>query len=282
MTLRDILLHIDCYPEATSTAAIDQAVSFAAGFGARLSALAVEVQIPVHSNAFTDRLVGLTQTARDEEARSRRAAGEGLAYFTAQATKAGIFGEAVLGKAHHLGVPAYVANRARTRDLCILPLGIRFDGQQEVAQGVMFGSGRPVLVFGTDAPARPAPTPGVVVVAWDGSRCAARALADALPILVLARDVRILTVLSDKPEAIAAAAMEAQQHLERHGIGATLDTIDGGGEPIGMTLDRYLKGLSPDLLVMGAYGHSRLQEFLLGGATEHMLRSPVVPVLMSH
>ena len=63
---------------------------------------------------------------------------------------------------------------------------------------------------------------------------------------------------------------------------ASLDTIDAGGEPIGMTLDRYLQGLSPDLLVMGAYGHSRLQEFLLGGSTEHMLRAPVVPVLMSH
>ena len=91
MALRDILLHLDCYPDATSTAAIDQAVSFAAGFGGRLSALAVEVQIPVHSNAVADRLVGLTQTARDEEARSRQAAGQGLAYFTSQAKKAGVF-----------------------------------------------------------------------------------------------------------------------------------------------------------------------------------------------
>ena len=107
-------------------------------------------------------------------------------------------------------------------------------------------------------------------------------MADALPILKQAGQVRVLMVVNDKPEAIPNQGAEALRHLGMHGITAHLDEVDAAGEPIGTVFDRYLADLAPDLLVMGAYGHSRAREFLLGGATEHTLKDPVCPVFLSH
>ncbi|WP_374569830.1 universal stress protein [Phenylobacterium sp.] len=283
MALKDVLLHLDSYPEATPDAMIDSAVGLAAALGAQLTALAVQVQFPVKSNRVADYLIGLSALAQDEAARSRANAEAALAHFTAAAKAAGVFQEARLDSALIYDVADRVAERARTRDLCIVPLAERFDGQQEVAQSVVFGSGRPVLAMGPQA-APPAGETGLglAVLAWDGSRSAARAMADALPILKKARQVHVLTVVNDKPAAVAGLGEEAVRHLTQHGVAALAREIDADGLAIGETLAGYLKAEGADLLVMGAYGHSRLREFVLGGATEHMLHEPPTPVLMAH
>jgi len=281
MVLNDILLHIDSYPEPTPLAAIDRAVGFAAELGGQITALAVQIEIPVRSNRVADHLIGLSRLAREEEAKSRDACLTSLEHFAAKAKAAGVFRQSLLEKAGLYDLADHVARRARTRDFCIVPLAGRFDGQQEVAQSVIFSSGRPVLAFAADVAVAP-PRSGVVVVAWDGGRCAARAMADALPILSRAREVRVLTVLNEKPTLSAKAGTEAVRHLKAHDIEATVDEVDAAGDPIGLVLDRYLRRAAPDLLVMGAYGHSRLREFVLGGATAHLLHDPLVPVFMSH
>lgn len=282
MAYHDLLLHIDTYPTPTPDAAVDEAILLAASLGGRLTALALEIEIPVHSNRVADFLIGLSDMATAEEARSRKACKDGLAHFTAQAGAAGVYQAALSAKANHYDAPDDVARIARAYDLCLLPRIDGFDGQFEVAQSVVFGSGRPVLAFklGTAAPLIEGPD--AVVVAWDGSRNAARALADALPILVRARRVRVLTVLNEKPGLPAGAGAEALRHLQVHGVSATLDEVDTNGESIGTVFDRYLERVKPDLLVMGAYGHSRAREFLLGGATQHVLARQPCPVLLSH
>lgn len=282
MSLQDILLHLDTYPEPTPDAAIDAAVGLAARLGGQLTALALRLSIPVKSNILAERLIGLTDLAREEEARSLAACNHVLARFKRRAEDTGVFRGTLLETAGLPDFALHVARRARARDLCIVPFGGALDGQREVAETVIFNSGRPVLVLRNDMPAAPKLADGVAVVAWDGGVPAARAMADALPILRGMRRVRVLTILNEKASAVGDLAQDAARHLQTHGIETAIDYVEADGHPIGRTLDEYLGETRPDLLVMGAYGHSRLREMVLGGATEHMLRHAQVPVLLSH
>jgi len=121
-----------------------------------------------------------------------------------------------------------------------------------------------------------------VVVAWDFSRPAARAVADALPLLEKAKQVYVVTVSNEKAIESRRSGTELAKHLKRHGVDAVLDTVDAAGRGIGDILKSYVTSRSADLLVMGAYGHSRIREFILGGATKSMLSRPPVPVFLSH
>lgn len=282
MTLNDVLLHIDSYPEATPPEAIDQAVQFVARVGGKLSALAVQVKIPLHSNRVADYLIGLTAIARDEEAKSLAACRESLDHFTAKAREAEVFGEALLDAVDLYSVSDHVAQRARTRDLCIVPLAKPLYGQAEVVRSVIFASGRPALVFYAQN-GQIAHAPGTVVVAWDGSQRAARALADALPILTAAKAVRVFTAVNEKPSAVKGMGADVVRHLQAHGVAATADDVETDGRPIGTVLDQYLKDVAAGLVVMGAYGRpSGLRDFVWGGATEHMLHDPNIPLFLSH
>lgn len=282
MSYADLLLHIDTYPTPTTPAAIDEAVRVAASLDGKLTGLAEEVELKVHSNRLADYLIGLGAMAKAEEARSVAACHEGLAHFKQAATEAGVFQTTIRTRLSHYDVGDHVARIARAYDLCILPLEGGFDGQLEVANSVVFSSGRPVLVFRAGAASGLASGPDLVIVAWDGSRCAARAMADALPILRRAKRVRVFTVVNDKPHAVSGLGQAAQRHLQMHGVTAGVDEVDGRGDATGVVIDRYIEHHGPDLLVMGAYGHSRAREFLLGGATEHALGAPSCPVLLSH
>ena len=282
MAYIDLLLHIDSYPKPTPPEAIDEAVRLGASLGGKLTGLAIEVDIPVHSNHLADYLIGLTAMAKEQEALSRNACQEGLAHFTEAAKKAGVFEGTKLVRVNQYGVADHVARLARTHDLCLLPLVGGFDGQMEVADSVVFSSGRPVLIFPVGSAGGLASGPDLVVIAWDGSRSAARAMGDALPILIRAQRVRLLTVLDDNPSAVANVGKSARLHLQMYGVTATVDEVVAGGDAIGIVFDKYIKQYKPDLLVMGGYGHSRAREFILGGATEHALRAPTCPVLLSH
>ena len=282
MAFHDLLLHIDTYPTPTPETVIEEAVLLAASLGGKVTGLAFEIEIALRSNRVADYLIGLSAMAAAEEARSRQACQDVLVHFIARAKDAGVYRDAISAKANHYDVAGEVAKIARTYDLCLLPLVDGPDGQLEIAQSVVFESGRPALTFRRGTAAELTQRPKEVVVAWDGSRNAARALADALPILVRAKHVRILTVLNEKPGVSSTTGALAKRHLAAHGVNATLDEVDASGETIGTAFDRYLERTAPDLLVMGAYGHSRTQEFLLGGATQHMMARPPCPVFLSH
>jgi nucleotide-binding universal stress UspA family protein len=131
----------------------------------------------------------------------------------------------------------------------------------------------------------PRPRPfelGTLAVAWDFSRAAARAVSDALPMLEKARHVRIVTVVNEKVMDPKHSAEELAKNLARHGIDVVLDKVDALGKPIGEVLETYVLSHGIDLLAMGAYGHSRWREFVLGGATKSMLARPPLPILFSH
>lgn len=280
--MKDILFHFDSYPDPTPVAAIDQAVRFAATLGSGITALAVQVDFKPPGNWLAERLVNLSAMCAQEEQKSLANCKAALAAFSAKAATERVTVSTLLAKSEPALLGDVVSFHARTRDVCLIPMVDSLDGQRSVAEAVLFQSGRPVVIFRPGAADLPAKTPGSVVLAWDGSRQAARAMADALPIMKLAREVRVLTVVREKPEATAGLGNDVVRHLGSHGINAVADEVDIGPRKIGPAISDFVKAHAADLLVMGGYGHSKLREFILGGATQHLLQEPNVAIMLSH
>ncbi|MBR1217766.1 universal stress protein [Bradyrhizobium sp. U87765 SZCCT0131] len=122
-----------------------------------------------------------------------------------------------------------------------------------------------------------------VVCCWDGGRPAARAIHDAMPLLKRARVVELLIVANDrKPAERDARGLEIGRHLARHGLKVEVEVMPAAGIGVADVIVSHIADSGADLLVMGGYGHSRLREIVLGGATRDILKEMTVPVLMSH
>lgn len=280
--MKDLLLHIDSYPEPTSEAAIQQAVGFAAAIGARISVLAVSVAIRPPQSWLANALLGLEAMAMGEQGKSARACEAMTAYFESEAKEKGVFEHSLIEQAEYYAVGDFVASRARTRDLCIVPVLNDQDGQRAVAEAVIFASGWPTIMFGSGAANLPQSAIGTTVLAWDNSRTAARAVADAMPLLKQAKEVRVMTIINEKPAATKRIGADVVRHLALHGASAAVREVDSDGKSIGAALASYLDRVPCDLLVMGAYGRSRAREFILGGATSHVLGRAKRPIFLVH
>jgi nucleotide-binding universal stress UspA family protein len=121
-----------------------------------------------------------------------------------------------------------------------------------------------------------------IAIGWDGSRAAARAVADALPICALAASVELVTITDEKDMEPGAAPSDLRRHLSTHGVEAHAVDVPARGLDAGSALLRHCQATGADLLVMGAYGHSQFREFVLGGATRSVLAEAALPVLLSH
>ena len=175
--------------------------------------------------------------------------------------------------------------RGRAADLVIVSAtnpdqatGVELDCVERVVMGV----GRPVLVLpykGADALDL-----GEVVIGWNGHREAARAAFDALPVLKLAGKVSVVYVdpQRDPDQRSAVPGADLAEALARHGVKAVAEGMTTEGIEAGQALLRRANDSGAGLVVMGAYGHSRLREFVFGGATSHVLGHLDRPVLMSH
>jgi nucleotide-binding universal stress UspA family protein len=173
---------------------------------------------------------------------------------------------------------------ARHADLLVLGQADPEDPASFIARGfledLVMEAGRPAIIL--PYAGRVASFGENVVVAWDGSREAARALADALPILKHARFVTVTTV-ERHPEGAAPAGIDVSAYLERHGVRASFAALPRApGVGTGATLLNQLSDLHADLLVMGAYGHARARERMLGGVTRALFETMTAPVLVSH
>ncbi|MGQ0533976.1 MAG: universal stress protein [Caulobacteraceae bacterium] len=154
--------------------------------------------------------------------------------------------------------------------------------REEIIEGVLFHSGRPALVAppgwrGTHIGKR-------VVVAWDASREATRALSEADDILEFADAVTVLTV-DAKPKMFGHGDQPGANitaHLSRRGLPAEVRNVDSMGRAASLAIMEEAQALGADLVVMGGYAHSRLRELVFGGATRELLRTATVPLLMAH
>lgn len=178
-------------------------------------------------------------------------------------------------------MPEIASREARTADVFV---AMRPNGSsqepEDLIESVLFGSGRHLFLVPESGSVPPAIDS--IMVAWNGSREAARAVAEALPYLRKAATVRIVIVDETQPvEDRATLGSDLLEHLLHHGIGATVHRVLKDG-PISATLIAESKSHKPDLIVMGGYGHSKLREWLLGGTTYEMLHGSPVPLLIAH
>lgn len=218
-----------------------------------------------------------------QQKRARESADAVAARFRQTADRAGIAAEwrAVEGYA-----PAILTRHARYADLAVLgqfdPDEEQYEGLAGLVEEVILAAGRPVLVI--PYAGRFETLGERVLLAWNASREATRAANDALPILERARQVTVMNVDPQRRPAEDGDVPGADLalHLARHGVKAEASAAFGGDIDVGDVLLSRAADLSADLIVMGAYGRSRLRELVLGGASRHILGHMTVPVLMSH
>lgn len=178
-----------------------------------------------------------------------------------------------------------VLDASRTVDLTILTQGDSESRQSTVrglSNGILLDSSCPSLIV----PYVASPTLPIkrVLVAWDNSRSAARAVNDALPFLRAADSVEVTTIyeVNKLPTTTGSDNDKICEHLNRQGVATNGSSLPHTDIDIGNTLLNHVSDTGADLLVMGAYGHSRLREIVFGGATRTILSSMTIPVLMSH
>jgi nucleotide-binding universal stress UspA family protein len=174
------------------------------------------------------------------------------------------------------------AREARTADVFV---ALRPNGAlgepEHLVEGVLFGSGRHIFLVPGRKPAKVGFDR--VLVAWNGSRESARALAEALPYLHRAKAATVVVVDDESPaERQAVLGKDAVEHLKHHHIKATLHHVRLQDRDVCRTLIAQARRLDADFIVMGGYGHSRLREWLLGGATYELLHKAPVPLLLAH
>ncbi len=279
-TIKDLLVHLDLAP--ASQGRLEVALRLAETFGARVTALCLVVE------PFLRAMMGAHLPAdlvRDHLAAAEREAERVLAAAREAATRRGV----ELGTRCETGsvdrLPSMLARDARHADLVVVGQPDPEAGGADEAflvEAAFMDSGRPALLV-PHGGGRAMP-PGRALVAWDGSREAARAVHDALPLLRAAEDVVILVVdgrdlgtrVGEHPGADVAA------HLARHEVRARVKGVRSGRAATAELILAQAGEERADLLVMGGYGHSRLREMMLGGVTRHVLEHTTVPVLLSH
>ena len=170
----------------------------------------------------------------------------------------------------------------RLHDLTILPVPETDSFGRSYLEAAIFGTGRPTLLLPSGKGAKPLQSLRRFVIAWDYSREAARALADAMPILARAEKVHVLSVFGEKGIHTTCAPGDLEKYLTTHQISHVIDRVELKDGGVGDCLMSHAREIDADLLVMGAFGHSRLREFILGGATQAIVASTRLPVLLSH
>ena len=282
MAYKDLLLQLSSYPEATSPVAVEQAVTFAKLFGARLTALTFEVDIHAPANPLALAILDIPGMVATERSKSIDNTRNLANVFDSVVVRHGIESNTIIERSRASQIPEIVTEYARLRDLTLIPIGEPAGFQQYIAECVIFGSGRPVVII----PEAPNGTAEIrldtVGIAWDFSRPAARAVADALPLLQRAKTVYVVTITNEKAIEARQSGSELARHLAYHGVEVVLEEEDAARRSVGLALESYARARKLDVLVMGAYGHSRIRDFVLGGATKSIVSRPPLPVLLSH
>ncbi|MFB9949177.1 universal stress protein [Rhizobium puerariae] len=172
-----------------------------------------------------------------------------------------------------------VAHQALYADLVVVGPEVAADSplRSAVVDGALFHSGVPVLIVPRNAV--PTLRPGSVVLAWNDTFEAAKAVKQGIELLKAAREVHIGMV--DPDAGTERPGTEIGIYLARHGVNVTTDVLRSDGRPVAETLKQYAGDVSADMIVMGGYGHSRMRERIFGGVTRSMLENPGRPVFLA-
>jgi nucleotide-binding universal stress UspA family protein len=274
--VKDILVNLTI--DAKQDPVANYAVVVAAAFDAHLTGVAFAYEPLMPGSVFGGVSASFAAKYIEE---GRVAAHEARRAFEGAARSAGLIAEGHVIGASLDDASEKFGRMARGYDLSILGQARPdYSAPEELLiEATLFASGRPLLVvpyiqqagFKLDR----------VMLCWDGSRKAARAIADAMPLLRLAGAIDVVTIEQIERRNELAGA-DIAQNLARHGLKVELKPIVAKDVDVAATILSYAADSSADFIVMGGYGHSRLREFVLGGATRGMLASTTVPTLMAH
>jgi nucleotide-binding universal stress UspA family protein len=257
----------------------DYAVSVADTLGAHLAGIAFVFDpiVPISGTGYIPAEI-IDMQLDDNQAAAKAA----IDRFAAATLRTGVSAEPITLSASAAGAGDQFARIARRFDLAIVgqaePGGNA--AEELIAESTLFESGRPMIVvpYIQKEPLKL----DRVMVCWDGSRPAARAIADAMPILEKAGKVEVVIVTNERGKQDEIEGADMGQHLARHGLKVDVKRIAGGNIDVAATLLSHVADSGTDFIVMGGYGHSRLREFVLGGVTHSIMRAMTAPVLLSH
>lgn len=280
MSYKDLLVHLDDTDICSER--IAAAIALAKREGARLTGIALVLESTISTYIGIDFPSNLTEAQQEIV---EKAAESAVAKFEAAAKEAGVEFQSRIVKCTASKAPARLAFFARHADLIFVgqpnssEKGKAF--QEHLLEAVLLTSGRPVYVVPYigryEAKVRKA------VIAWDGNKKAVRAVNDAIPMLQARKEVIVLVVNPKKRsnEFGGQPGENLVTHLERYGINAKVVTVVSPDLTVDTTIQNFISDVGADLLVMGAFGHSRLREKAFGGVTDSILHQMIVPVLMS-
>jgi nucleotide-binding universal stress UspA family protein len=257
----------------------DYAVSVASMLSAHLAGVAFVYDpiVPVSATGYIPAEVIERQQA-DNEADAKSA----IDRFAEATGRAGLSAEPLTITASLAGAGQQFGRIARRFDLAVVGQAEPEIGAIEniIAETTLFESGRPMIMvpYIQKGPLKL----NKVMVCWDGSRQAARAIGDAMPLLAKAGRVEIVIIANDPGKQDEIEGIDMGQHLARHGLKVEVQRIPGGDVDVADALLSHAADSGADFLVMGGYGHSRLREFVLGGVTRTIFHSMTVPTLMAH
>lgn len=284
MSYREILVYTGVGDVTRRTS--DYAMRVAAIFRSRVAGLIVEAELIDFSEVervFAGAEAAGTYLRLVEQRRERReAALRARATFEEIAKEHGVPHDTLLKTCAPANIADMVTDIARLYDVTILPsIEDRGGLRVPVVEEVLFGSGRPLILLPIDRDL-PSTRDNIVFVAWDGSRPATRAVHDAMPILRQATLVEVVTIIEEKPLSGIPTGQDLVRHLKAHDVSARCAAVRYSGDPIGEQIMHEALRFDARLLVMGAYGHSRVKEIIFGGATRSVLKAPTLPVLLSY
>jgi nucleotide-binding universal stress UspA family protein len=260
---------------------IDRIGGIAADLGAHLHLLVIGAAPPPPSSPYgiVSNDIWATEIREGQEAADARAA-----LLLDRLSARGVSASAEAHFVDRGTVGALAARAARYSDLAIVPKEHPDEPplQTWVLDGALFESGRPVLLLPEKGGRFPAPE--IVVIAWDASVEASKAVREALGLMKAAREVH--AVLIDPVPSFGGHGPEPgadlATYLGRHGIALTVHRLPREGQEVAGIINRAALDRGADLIVMGGFGHSRLRQRIFGGTTTRMIRDAVVPVLMAH
>ncbi len=275
--IKDIIVNLSVARNGSTVG--NYAVSVAAALQAHLTGIAFiyDPVVPISGTGYIPADVIESQRADNETA-----AEAAIKDFTAATDRAGISAEPQMLGASLTGAGDQFARMARRFDLAIVGQAQpeMSTMEQIIGETTLFESGRPIIMvpYIQKAPFKT----GNVMICWDGSRTAARAVADAIPILGKSSRIEIVSVTSERGKQDEIEGADIGQHLARHGLKVDVHRISRGNIDVADALLSHAADSAADLMVMGGYGHSRLREFVLGGVTRSIFQSMTLPVLLSH
>ena len=275
--IKDIVVNLTIGVDRDSAA--NYAVSLANIFKAHLVGIAFVYDPKISANL----MVGIPAELVDaQRAANRHLANEATARFEAIAKQAGVTTESQVIDVAVGKVGNAFGRLARSFDLSVIRQAVSDDAEEiSIIEGALFESGRPVIVVPhvhtKDAEFKR------VMVGWDGSRTAARAIGDAMPLLECAKMIEIFTMVTGPTNNAKSTGIDnIGQHLSRHGLNVEVKRIPAVDMGVSDAILSHAADISADFMIMGGYGHSRLREYMLGGATRGILASMTLPTLMSN